>query len=119
MLDLASTVEWGASQRELPLGIALPGALTWTAERLATPRYDVDWSAVDYLDSTDWLDVSTLVIHGTDDKKVPVTTTRRLQDAKPELVTVREYPGAGHVESFNTDPTQYATDVTTFLRALS
>ena len=119
MLDLASTVEWGATQRKLPLGLPLPGALTWTAERIAASRYDVDWAAVNYLDSTDWLDVPTLVIHGTDDKTVPVTTTRQLSASEPDLVTVREYKGAGHVESFNTDPAQYTDDVTTFLRTLS
>ena len=118
MLDLASTVELGASHRELPLGLSLPPALTWTAERFAGMRYGIDWSGVDYLDNTAWLSVPTLVLHGGDDRTVPLATSRSLAAAQPGLVTVRVFPGAGHVESFNTDPDRYLQDVTAFVTSL-
>ncbi len=53
MLDLGETVSYGASQRPLPLFGHVPGALTWTAKRLATLRYGLDWSAVNYADDSE------------------------------------------------------------------
>ncbi len=118
MLDLERTVSWGARQEELPFGVPLPSALTWTAERLATLRFDLDWDAVDYLDDTGWVQVPTLVLHGDDDRTVPLATSEELAAAEPDLVTLEVYD-AGHVEAYNSDPERYDDEVRGFLRSLS
>lgn len=57
ILDLSTVVEYGASQRNLPVLGSLPGSLTWTGEKLTALRTDVDWDKVNHLKNTDWLKV--------------------------------------------------------------
>jgi uncharacterized protein len=116
MLDLQATVAYGASQRSLPVtGGSIPGSLVWTAETIATMRYGVDWSATDYLSNTSWLKVPALVFHGTDDLTVPISTSIRLKQLKPSLVTLERFPGAGHTESWNIDRARYTALLQSFL----
>lgn len=115
-LDLSAMVDYGASQFDLPVVGGVPSSLTWTAKRLAGARYDVDWAAIDYLDSVGWLTVPTLVFHGAEDKKVPISTSRTLARKLPRLVTLHAVPNAGHVESWNVDPAGYERTLTEFLR---
>ena len=103
LLDLEDVVTWGAQ------GLGLPGALTWAAERLAGARYGIDWDATDYVEPdgrTGWTDLPVLVLHGDEDATVPVSLSRELADGDGD-VRLEEFPGAGHVESWNSDPTRY------------
>jgi uncharacterized protein len=116
MLDLQATVAYGASQRSLPvIGGSIPAPLVWTAETIATMRFGVDWSAADYLSSASWLKVPALVFHGTDDTTVPISTSIRLKQLRPSLVTLARFPGAGHVESWNIDRARYTALLKSFL----
>jgi uncharacterized protein len=116
MLDLQATVAYGASQRSLPVtGGSIPAPLVWTAETIASGRFGVDWSATDYLSDVSWLKVPTLVIHGTGDTTVPISTSIRLKQLKPSLVTLARFPRAGHVESWNIDRARYTSLLDSFL----
>jgi uncharacterized protein len=116
MLDLEATVAYGASQRSLPvIGGSIPGPLVWTAETIASGRFGVDWSATDYLSNVSWLKVPALVFHGTDDTTVPISTSIRLKQLRPSLVTLARFPGAGHVESWNIDRARYTSLLESFL----
>ena len=91
MLDFGRTVDFQAGQESLPvLGLPVPSTLITTAKWLASVRFDVDWSELDYLTSTDELGVPILVFHGTDDSDVPIATSRDLARARPDLVTLHE-----------------------------
>ena len=114
MLDLAATVDHGAAQRDLPVVGGVPDVLTDTARWIAGWRYDLDWDAVDYLPA-DWLEVPALVFHGTDDDRVPVSTTDELAADRPDLVTAVRVPEAGHVRAWNADPAAYDRRVGAFL----
>ncbi|MEP6817053.1 MAG: alpha/beta fold hydrolase [Marmoricola sp.] len=118
MLNLRDTIGFGASQRSLPgLGLSIPGTLTWVAEELASLRYGVRWSQVDYTSKPDWVRRRpTLIFHGTVDDTVPISTSRLIarESKRVRLVVV---PGADHVESWNVDPAAYRSRVTAFLRA--
>jgi alpha-beta hydrolase superfamily lysophospholipase len=116
MLDLDAVIGWGARDETLPGGLPLPGAMTWSATQLAGLRFGVDWGAVDFLDDTAWADVPVLVLHGDDDGTVPVSLSREL--AEDDDVTLEEFPGAGHVESWNSDPERYDRLVTDFVAGL-
>jgi hypothetical protein len=90
-----------------------------TAKRIASARFGVDWSAIRYLDETTWLKVPALVTHGDDDPRVPISTSLRLNELKPSLVTFEAFPGAGHLESWNIDRSRYTSLVESFLAPLA
>ncbi len=116
MLDLQAIVDYGASQRSMPVtGGGIPAPLVWTAEQIAGMRFGIDWSATNYLDNTAWLKVPALVTQGTDDPKVPVSVGARLKALHPALVTFTRFAGAGHVESWNMDRTPYTSLLESFL----
>jgi pimeloyl-ACP methyl ester carboxylesterase len=116
MLDFGRTVDFQASQESLPVvGLPLPATLTATAKWMATLRFDVDWAELDYLRSTDDLQTPILVFHGTDDDDIPMATSRDLADLRPDLVTLVEVPGAGHLSTWNVDPTAYEQQLLSFL----
>jgi hypothetical protein len=109
MLDFGRTVDLGAEER------SVPGIITWTAKRLTTLRYDVDWSAVNYLGRVDDLDVPVLLFHGDEDTRVPKSTSDDFAAARPDIVQYEEFPGAQHVGAWNVDRPRYEAAVTTFL----
>lgn len=113
-LSLDETVRYGAREA-LPGGRPVPEPVLWLAQRLASLRFGVDWTATDYLDDTSWLRVPTLLLHGTADPTVPVTTARRLAQSKPDLVELVEFPAALHVESWNFDREHYETVLRAFV----
>jgi alpha-beta hydrolase superfamily lysophospholipase len=110
MLDLRAVVDYGASQRSLPvLGRGVPAPLVWTAEQIAAIRFGINWAATDYLSNTAWLKVPALVTHGTGDTKVPISISARLKAASPSLVTFARFAGAGHLESWNANQARYTS----------
>lgn len=115
MLDLSRTIEYGAEQLALPVIGSPPVSLVRVAKGIAAARYDVDWDAVNYLEDPSWLTVPALVFHGPDDLRVPVDTARRLRAAEPDLVSLVEVDGVGHVESWNKDPQAYERHLAGFL----
>lgn len=115
MLDLRSSIAHVAAQQDLPVVGGVPTPLVWSGELVAGLRYGVSWPAVDYLDDTSWLQAQTLVLHGQDDLRVPVSTSAQLAADRPDLVRVERFPVAGHVESWNADPLRYAALLQGFL----
>jgi fermentation-respiration switch protein FrsA (DUF1100 family) len=115
-VDFEQSVDLGASQRRLPLiSVSLPASLVWTAKRMASIRFDVDWAAADYLPEAHLLSVPMLVIHGTDDQTVPFQVSEDLVAARPDLVRLFIVPGAGHVRGWNVGPQPYERAVSDFL----
>lgn len=116
MLDLESTIEFGADQRTLPgTPWPIPRTLVWTAELFASWRYDLDLDAVDYLSPVDWVIAPVLVQHGVEDRTVPISTSRTL--ASNDDVTLHEEPDADHVQAWNYDPEGYERRVRDFVLA--
>jgi pimeloyl-ACP methyl ester carboxylesterase len=118
MLDLHAAVCYQVDRHLVPMMRRLPAPLVWTTERIASARFGVDWAATSYLDDTTWLKVPALVIHGDDDPRVPVSISVRLKELKPSLVTFERFPGAGHLESWNTGRSRYTSLVEAFLAPL-
>ena len=115
-IDFESTVNLGASQRRLPLiPLPLPGTLIWTAKRLSSIRFGIDWTATDYVRRAELLRVPVLVFHGTDDDTVPLASSQEFFEARPDLVRLVIVPGAGHVRSWNISPEAYERRLTEFL----
>jgi pimeloyl-ACP methyl ester carboxylesterase len=119
MLDFGATVDDNAAREPLVGPIDVPPTLTTTAKWLASMRYDVDWDGLDYLTDTAIFDVPTLVLHGVDDRTIPISTSRALAAAEPGTVTLVECPGADHIECWNVDPVAAEGRVVAFLDAVT
>lgn len=118
LLDFEAGVEYQAGDEKLPLiGLPIPGTLVDAAEWFAAKRFGIDWSYTDYLARIDQLKTPILLIHGGDDAEVPVSTSRALAEGRPDLV--KDFwvvPGAGHVEGWNANSTEYEERVVRFLQ---
>jgi uncharacterized protein len=119
MLDLHAAIDYQIDRHLIPVIGRLPAPLIRTAKRIASARFGVDWPAVSYLGETTWLKVPALVTHGDDDPRVPISTSLRLNELRPSLVTLEVFPGAGHLESWNIDRSRYTSLVESFLAPLA
>jgi alpha-beta hydrolase superfamily lysophospholipase len=115
MLDLNAALDHRVDRHLIPMIGRPPAPLLWTAKRIASARFGVDWSAISYLDETTWLKVPALVTHGDDDTRVPISISIRLKELKPSLVTFEPFSGAGHLESWNIDRARYTSLLKSFL----
>ena len=113
MLDFGATVDLGASRR------GYPGVLSTLAKAFAGFRFDIDWNATNYLDRVDELRAPILLFHGDEDTTVPISTSDRLSDARPELVEYVRVSGADHVGAWNRDRETYEAAVSRFLARVS
>lgn len=116
LLNFSTTVNFGASQMDLPLvGLPLPQSLTDVAKWMATVRYGVEWGQLNYLSKDKQLKTPILLFQGLGDKTVPPSTSNALARDRPHLVTYITTNGAGHLESWNFHPFRYDTEVGNFL----
>lgn len=116
-IDLGDTVAYEATQRRVPLlPMNVPVTLGWTAKFFTSLRIGVNWKTLDYVGRADSaLRVRTLVLHGTDDLSVPLSQSVRFAEAAPALVTLRQFPGTGHLGSYDEDPAGYTQEILSFL----
>lgn len=109
VLNFEATVDSQADQ------FHVPGSIRNAAKALASWRFGVDWSATDYTASPDEYNTPMLIFHGAKDTSVPIGPSRELAQARPDLVSLIESPGAAHVRSWNADPGQYELALIDFL----
>jgi len=109
MMDFGRSVNLGAKER------GVPSFVTWTAKRLASLRYGVNWGALDYLSKDQQLHVPILLFQGEKDNRVPKASSDQLARDRPNLVQYEVFPEAQHVGSWNVDPERYEQDVRGFL----
>jgi hypothetical protein len=115
-IDIEAAVDEAAGQRTLPvLGLPVPSTLTWVAKQISAWRFDIDWSAWNYIDRAGQLTVRAQVFHGSADRTVPISVSERFAAARPDLVKLRQTAGAGHVRSWNVDQSAYESDLVAFL----
>jgi uncharacterized protein len=117
-LDMSETVDFAASKRELPLlPFNVPPTLSATAKFMTSLRIGVNWRSLDYVSRAEGsLRVPVLVIHGTDDETIPVSSSVRLAETAPDLVGLVQFTGAGHVGSYESDSDRYLAEVLNFLQ---
>ena len=78
-------------------------------------RFGIDWGDLDYVAKADLLDIPVLVLHGNEDDTVPLEISERFAAARPDLVELEVFDGAGHVRSWNVDQDRYLEVVGEFL----
>ena len=110
MLDFSATVDLGGKEEGYPM------PLISLAKLFTGLRFDLDWRGLNYLQHADELAVPILLFHGDTDDVVPVETSDRLAEVRPDIVQYVRNPGVKHVRSWNADPAFYEKAVTRFLR---
>jgi pimeloyl-ACP methyl ester carboxylesterase len=113
----APVLEWDRTLSRLGGGEHLPGPIMWMAKRIVAARIGFSFDRNDQLAHERQLRVPLLVLHGTDDRIVPIADSRALARDKPSVRLVT-FPGAGHADSWRSNPSRYAGAVAAFLRSL-
>ncbi len=115
-IDMGSTVRFAAAKENLPLiPMRVPRSLTTVTMAITDLRWGVKWDNINYVESAGRLSVPVLVFHGKNDETVPIDVSRALARADPEHVQLVEVPEAGHVMSWNADPSRYEEHLERFL----
>jgi hypothetical protein len=119
--DFGQTVDYAASQRELPVIPAnVPPTLAATAKFFTSLRIGINWKAINYIvDAERAIRVPVLIHHGTEDLTVPIEESLQLMETDPDLIRLIQVEGAGHVESYDVDRQGYIDEVLGFLQGLS
>jgi len=78
-------------------------------------RIDANWESLDALKHTASFQLPILLFHGTEDKTVPISISDAFAGELPRWVTYYRVLKAGHVESWNVDPTLYDQRLAAFL----
>ncbi len=109
MLDFAAPVDLGARERNLP------GFVSSSVKWMAARRFGVDWEALNYLKDADRFGAPILLIHGEQDRRIPIETSHELARLRSDLVTYSVYPDAGHTDAWYLDSARYENDLREFL----
>jgi fermentation-respiration switch protein FrsA (DUF1100 family) len=119
-VDFGRTVDYAASQRELPLvPFPVPATLSAVAKFFTSLRIGVNWRLLDYIaDADETVRQPVLIHHGTADLRVPIETSLDLQATNPDLIRLIQVEGAGHVESYDVDRQGYVDSILAFLAEL-
>ena len=112
--DFGAIVESGAQKMNLPAFATAAGM------KVAALRYGFDWEATNYTPLAGTFTTPMLIVQGTADTFVPAKVVERfVAGANPQTVSLEEFPGAGHVMSWNVDRTRYERLLTEFLRRVA
>lgn len=119
-VDVGRTVDYAASQRELPLiPLPVPATVSAMAKFITSLRIGVNWMLLDYIaDADETIRQPVLIHHGTEDLRVPIETSLDLQATNPDLIRLIQVEGAGHIESYDVDRQGYIDSILGFLAEL-
>lgn len=109
LLDWGPAIAAGAHDRGVPAWLVPIGmqASAW--------RAGVDYDDLNQIEHAEEFEVPILLIHGARDTTVAFRDAQRFATARPDLVTLERFGGAGHVRSWNTAPGRYSDVVGSFI----
>jgi uncharacterized protein len=114
----APLVDWRATLRQQARNRRLPSGLSPLASLAASRRIGIDFDRFDLRRHPPAVRPPTLLVHSTGDTAVPVSASRALVAAAPDLdwpMRYFEVPDVEHTGSWNADPAAYEHAVTSFL----
>jgi pimeloyl-ACP methyl ester carboxylesterase len=117
----APVLDWASVLRHVTTGnrgVAILRPLVPAVLALAARRARLEPRALRLLVDADRLEVPLLLLHGSADRVVPVSTSDALAQARPDLVTYERFDGAGHVTAWNADPVRYDRALQGFVAAV-
>ncbi|MFJ4976755.1 alpha/beta hydrolase [Streptomyces coeruleorubidus] len=111
-------LSWETTLRALAAARRTPGALLPLAVRAAQGRTGMYGDRVGNTDPSAGLRVPALVFHGPGDTVAPWQLSRRLAEARPDMVALRTVGNAPHGAMWNADPQGYEEALRRFLTPL-
>ncbi|WOT37780.1 alpha/beta hydrolase family protein [Streptomyces coeruleorubidus] len=111
-------LSWETTLRALAAARRTPGALLPLAVRAAQGRTGLHGERAGNTDPSAGLRIPALVFHGPGDTVAPWQLSRRLADARPDLVALRTVGNAPHGAMWNADPQGYEEALRRFLTPL-
>ncbi|GHE62299.1 alpha/beta hydrolase [Streptomyces vinaceus] len=111
-------LDWHTTLRALVAARRTPAALVPFAVRAAEGRAGLRADRLAPGADPAALRVPVLIFHGPDDTLAPWGPSRRLAEARPDLVTLRTVREAGHGAMWNADPAGYEEALRRFLTPL-
>ncbi|SDQ49133.1 hypothetical protein SAMN05428996_1912 [Quadrisphaera sp. DSM 44207] len=118
VVDWRSVLDHHAKLNRLPLPVGRYGSALLAsplARALVGVLEPVDLRRLDWVARAEELAVPLLIVHSDDDEYVPAGPSRRLAQARPELVRHVAVPGARHCKEWNVDPDRWEREVARFL----
>ena len=112
MLDFGATLDIVADSRGYPRFIVKWG------KAIAALRFGIDWRRMNYIARASELRAPALILHGEADALLPAPISKRLADARTDIVRYVGFPAAGHARSWNHDSVRYEAEVRRFLCAI-
>ncbi len=106
------------SGEALPIGGWIGDSMLAVGRMFVWMRTGLDFDEVDYVDRSDELNTPILMMHGTDDTKVPFAVSQALADARSDLIDFQPIADAAHVRAWNEDPVAYRNMVVGFMEQL-
>ncbi|MFV0461376.1 MAG: alpha/beta hydrolase family protein [Actinomycetales bacterium] len=118
VIDWRDVLEHNAELAKLPravseLGLWMLADKAW--RRVVGTDGPVDLRRLDWVTRAAELRLPILLLHSDDDEFVPSGPSRRLAQARPDLVTFESFPHARHCREWNTDPQRWEREVARFL----
>ena len=121
VIDWKDVLDHHAEIARLPrpisrLGLAMMADKAW--RRVVGTDGPVDLRRLDWVTRAAELKLPILLLHSDDDEFVPSGPSRRLAQARPDLVTFLSFPHARHCQEWNVDPERWEREVARFLLGL-
>lgn len=106
VIDWVTALEYQGGElglvKPLQLGVISLLGRPW-AGRVTGQQYPIDLARLDFVTRAAELNVPILLLHSADDGFVPVTASRALAAARPDIVTYDEFTVARHTKLWNYD----------------
>lgn len=121
VLDWRDVLAHQARVNRVPPGIGRLGQTVLEhpyARRVVGLEEPVTLDQFDWVRRAEELRVPVLLLHSDDDEFVPSGPSRRLAEARPDLVTYVPFAGARHCREWNVDPERWDTAVARFVLSL-
>jgi len=112
----APALDWNAVLAKEAGNRGVPQFVTNLGKAVASWRSGIQWDELTQVHHAAALRTPILILHGDADATVPIAVSRTFAAARPDLVTLVAFPGAGHVESANFDAARYAATIEDWLR---
>ena len=118
VIDWKDVLEHHAQMNRLPLPIGRLGLMMMADKawrRVVGTDAPVDLRRLNWVTRAAEPRLPVLLVHSDDDEFVPSGPSRRLAQARPDLVTFVSFPYARHCREWNTDPDRWEREVARFL----
>jgi uncharacterized protein len=111
----APVLDWNSVLDALANRDGVPSQLVPVTEMVISRRIGFSFARYDQLAHASVFHTPMLILQGSNDQIVPLSTSVRFQTLRPDLVTLVRFPGAGHAQAWNSNPARYDAAVRGFL----